>query len=277
MKLIKKPTQPSRLDRAFARVCVAAAWLSLAALAQAEIKLSSDWGNQYTCSGSPRNPIELAEVQQGRRPRPVCILNESEKVRDAAFRSVAARAADIDISNPPRLDFWHAMGFKMMLDGRQHYLEPVLFMTKSHPDEVCTPSHFTGQPTYRCDEGQRYTNDCHVLIFNDKFEEVGYHRIEVKEPYQFFCNTVPAIGVGDAANNLVLVMVQYFPIDRKHASTIAEVGQGWNRMTVALRLKLQEDGRVRITQEDGCLGNPNRIDTIPDARRQLRRCAAGKP
>lgn len=273
MKRTKKPTQPSRLDRTFARVCVAAAWMGLAAFAHADIKLSSDWDENYTCTGSPRNLIELAEMQQGRRPRSVCTRTENEKVRDAAARSATARAAAIDITKPPQRDFMNDLGFKMMLDGRQHYLEPILFMTKSRPDEVCTPSDFTGQPTYRCDEGQRHTNDCHVLIFNDKFEEVGYHRIEVKEPYQFFCNAVPAIGVGDAANNLVLVTVQYFPIDRKHASTIAEVGQGWSRMTVALRLKLQEDGRVRITQEDDCLGNPNRIDTIPDARRRLKQCA----
>lgn len=273
MKRTKKPTQPRRLDRTFARGCVAAAWLSLAALAHAEVKLSSDWDENYTCTGSPRNLIELAEMQQGRRPRSVCTRTENEKVRDAAARSATARAASLRRSDPTQRQFWNDLGFKMMLDGRQHYLEPILFMTKSRPDEVCTPSDYTGQPTYRCDEGQRYTMDCHVLIFNDQFEEVGYHRIEVKEPYQFFCNAVPAIGVGDAANNLVLVTVQYFPIDRKHASTIAEVGQGWSRMTVALRLKLQEDGRVRITQEDDCLGNPNRIDTIPDARRRLKQCA----
>ena len=136
MKRTKKPTQPIRLDRTFARGCVAAAWLSLAALAHAEVKLSSDWDENYTCIGSSRNLIEMAEIQQGLRPRPVCTRTENEKVRDAAARSATARAAAIDITKPPQRDFWNALGFKMMLDGRQHYLEPILFMTKSHPDAV---------------------------------------------------------------------------------------------------------------------------------------------
>lgn len=196
-------------------------------------------------------------------------------MRDAAAQSAMARSAAMSRVEPTRRDFDLDRGFKLQLDGRQHYLKPIKFMTKSHADEVCTPSDFKGQPTYRCDEGQRHTVDCHIFIFNDKFEEVGYHRVQVNEPYQFYCNAVPAVGVADAAHNLLVATVQYFPIDRKHASIIAEVGQGWIRMTVALRLKRRDDGRVLIEQEDGCLGNPNRIDTIPDARRKLRKCAAG--
>ncbi|WP_337877815.1 hypothetical protein [Caldimonas sp.] len=273
MKSTKKPTKPSRIDRAFAQVLTAAC-LSLPLWAHADVKLSSDWDEHYTCTGTSRNLVELAETQQGLRPRPVCTRTESQKVRDAAARSARARSASVDRADPTQRYFVNALGFKMMLDGRQHYLEPILFMTKSHPDEVCTPSDYTGRPTYRCDEGQRHTNDCHVLIFNDKFEEVGYHRIEVKEPYQFFCNAVPAIGVGDAANNLVLVTMQYFAIDGKPASTIAELGQGWNRMTVALRLELQDNGRVLIRQEDDCLGNPNKYGLIRDARTALSICRA---
>lgn len=147
-------------------------------------------------------------------------------------------------------------------------------MTKSRADEVCTPSNFKGQPTYRCNEGQRHTVDCHILVFNEKFEEVGYHRILVKEPYQFYCNAVPAVGVLNASNNLLLTTLQYFPIDRRHASTVAEVGQGWSRMTVLLRLTRKEDGQVSIEQDDVCLGNPNRIETIAEARRRLKKCGS---
>lgn len=243
-------------------------------LVQADVRLTSDWDSRKACAGLPRTNAELAEVQMGLRPKGECTKTEGEKVEEASARSAVARSAALDRTRKKNKDYWNARGFKLHLDGHLHYLEPMRFMTKSRPDEVCTPSDFKGQPTYRCDEGQRNTTDCHILIFNDRFEEVGYHRIQVKEPYQLYCNAVPAIGVGDAANNLLLTTVQYFPIDRKHASKISEVGSGWNRMTVLLRLKRQEDGRVLIEQEDNCLGNPNRLESIQDARRKLKKCTA---
>lgn len=249
-----------------ATLCLIPMW------AQAEIGLSSDWNGTKTCTGMPHSNAELAEVQNGLRPQPVCTKTETERLLEAAGQSAVARAAALSRSGDKPRDYWVDRGFKLSLDGRLHYLAPLKFMTKSRPGEVCTPSDFTGQPTYQCDEGQRQTMDCHLLIFNERFEEVGYHRIEVKEPYPFFCNAVPALGVGNAADNLLLATIQYFPIDRKHASKISEVGSRWQRMTAAFRLTLQGDGRVLIEQDDRCLKNPNRIEAIPDARRRLKRC-----
>jgi len=184
-------------------------------------------------------------------------------VEEAAAKSAEGRSAAMSRVEPNRRDFEQHRGFKLQIDGRQHYLEPIGFMTKSRADEVCTPSNFKGQPTYRCNEGQRHAVDCHILIFNENFEEVGYHRIMVKEPYQFYCNGVPAVGVLNASDNLLLTTLQYFPIDRRHAGTVAEVGQGWSRMTVLLRLTRNEDGQVSIEQDDVCLGNPNRSRRSP--------------
>lgn len=251
----------------------------LPVVASAEVRLTTkEWEPAPPCPAELRAIQEQIEMQQGIQPRPFvpvdrdtdCPETEVDIVEKVARRAVAAHSAvpirkrgDIDIS----------LSYILYIDKKKYYLQPTLFMAKLHPGDVCTPAPYDKTRPYQCVEGQRHTHDCHVLIFNDKFKEVGYHRIEVKEPFQFYCNAVPAMGVGDATNNLVLATVQYFPIDRKPASTIAQLGQGWRRMTVALRLKLQEDGRVLITQEDGCFGNPNSIDTIADARRALRRCA----
>lgn len=235
---------------------VASLLMCLPPLVHAEIKLSSDWITERTCTGSSRNTEELASLQRGLRPRPVCTQTEVEKVEEAAAKSAEGRSAAMSRVEPNRRDFEQHRGFKLQIDGRQHYLEPIGFMTKSRADEVCTPSNFKGQPTYRCNEGQRHAVDCHILIFNENFEEVGYHRIMVKEPYQFYCNGVPAVGVLNASDNLLLTTLQYFPIDRRHAGTVAEVGQGWSRMTVLLRLTRNEDGQVSIEQDDVCLGSP---------------------
>jgi hypothetical protein len=148
-------------------------------------------------------------------------------------------------------------------------------MPRSRPDEVCTPADYVNTPTYKCQEGQRYTVAANLFIFNDKFEEVGYHLIKIAEPWPLYVNTVLSVGTGDKKRNEVLVTVQYFPVDRKAANKISAIGSGWLRMTVLLRVKA-ESGKVLIEQDDSCLGNPNKFGSIPDARRRLKECASGK-
>ena len=68
--------------------------------------------------------------------------------------------------------------------------------------------------------------------------------------------------------------MQYFPIDRKAASKVSEIGSGWNRMTVLLRVKAV-NGKIVVEQDDTCLNNPNKLDSVPDARKTLIRCNTG--
>jgi len=268
---------------AIARALAESIFFCAAALpmaAWAEVRLTTkEWTPAPLCPAELRAIQEQTDMQRGVRPRPFvpidtdadCPETEVDRLNATARRAVAALSAEPLRS---RGDGDIGLSHKLYIDKKKYYLQPTLFVAKQHPGDVCTPAPHDKTRPYQCEEGQRYRKDCHVLIFNDKFEEVVFHRIVVKEPYQFYCNAVPAMGVGDAANNLVLATIQYFPIDDKHASTVAEIGQGWNRMTVALRLKRQVDGHVIIEQEDNCLGTPNRIDTVPDAKRQLRKCAA---
>ena len=59
------------------------------------------------------------------------------------------------------------------------------------------------------------------------------------------------------------------------ASKISEVGSGWTRMTSLFRLK-EDNGRILVEQDDLCLGNPNQIETIPEARKLLKQCKGPK-
>lgn len=248
--------------------------------AWAEVRLTTkEWAPSPLCPSELRSIQEQADMQRGIQPRPFvpvdtdadCPETEVDRVETAARRAVVALSA-VPLSSRGNADL--GLSYKLYIDKKNYYLQPPAFMAKRDLGDTCTPAPHDNTRPYQCVEGQRYRKDCHILIFNEKFEEVGYHRILVKEPYQFYCNAVPALGVGDASNNLVLATIQYFPIDDKHASSVAEIGRGWNRMTVALRLKRQADGHVLIEQEDECLGNPNHISTVPDAKRQLKKCAA---
>jgi len=199
--------------------------------------------------------------------------HEIRKITDVAAMSVLKRTAV-----PKGERGWEGQkerAYKVFLDTPKFYLVPYLFMPRSHPDEVCTPAKFKNTPTYQCEEGQRYTVGANLFLFNEKFEEVGYHLIKIAEPWPLFCNSVLAVGTGDKKRNELLVTVQYFPVDRKAASAISQIGSGWMRMTVLLRVKV-EGGKVLIEQDDRCLGNPNKFETIPEARRRLKKCAIGK-
>lgn len=166
-----------------------------------------------------------------------------------------------------------SLGFKLHIDGTKYYVKPALFMARDHSDEACTPASFTKAPTYQCEEGQRYKVSCHLMFFNAQFENVGVYRIRPNEEYESFCNAVPAIGVADKARDELFVTFQYFPIDRKAASKVSEIGDGWKRMTSLFRLTVA-DGKITVAEDQACLGNPNEIETIPDARVALKRCRA---
>lgn len=253
-----------RLRKAASRLFHTWCLVALASTASAAVELSTDWSRKHLPNGDgvvPDDPNEIA----------------SEKLYSARAESSIRRAAARDRTGRTEREFEPALSFKLKIDNKQHYLAPVRFMSKSQPGELCTPTPFKNTPTYMCDEGQRHTQDCHLFIFNDRFEEVGYHRIAIRESFPLFCNAIPAVGVGNKDANELLVTVQYFSVERKPASKASDMGQGWRRMTVAVRLSPTTDGKVLIEQQDPCLQNPNRIESIPDAREVLRRCSTAKP
>lgn len=227
----------------------------IATLAQAEIRLSSDWQSRYQTDGS-RVPDDQHEI-----PRLDKAARAVAEKRTALLRSSATGYA---------LD----LGFKLRVDEQLFYLQPINYMTKSRPDEVCTPDDTKGVLQYACRQGQRLTQDCHLFFFDKNFAEVGYLALRINERYQYFCNALPAIGMGNKAKNELLVTVQYFPIDSQPASKVSDIGSGWQRMNILVRIK-SENGKIIAEQDDACLGNPNRIDTVPDARKRLLQCAAG--
>lgn len=221
----------------------------------AEIRLSTSWDPHFRADGRLIPP------------------SEHEAGRLEAAAAVAALDRNAVPPSGPRGVAETELPYKLFLDGTKYYLQPMLFMARRHAGEVCTPAPFERAPTYQCVEGQRYTRGCHVFLFDSGFREIGFHSIRIDEPRPYFCNAVLSAGVADKARNELLLTVQYFPVDGKVASSVSEIGSGWRRMTVRLRLRA-EPGGVTIEQDDGCLGNPNRIDTVPDARERLRRCQA---
>ena len=234
-------------------VCVGAASASFALYAigcNAEIRLASDW----------KHSLSVPSEQW-----------DGTKLKNAMFNSAFSLSATSTSRNGIAYKPAYDPGFSLYADGSKYYIQPALFMPKDRPDEVCTPVNFDKAHPYRCEEGQSFKESCHLMLFNAQFENVGVYRFRPQEPYETFCNAVPAIGVADKVRNELFVTFQYFPIDRKVAGKVSEIGSGWKRMTSLLRVK-QVDGKITVEDDDSCLGNPNAIETIPDARAALKRC-----
>ena len=224
-------------------------------LAHGEIRLSTDW--PYKGRDSASQPLEQSE---------------GERLRDAADTSSYRR--DAVARHGLRYSSRLISAFKLYVNETKYFLRPAVFMGKSRPDEVCTPKRSVSTLAYQCEEGQHQISDCHLMFFDARFSEAGFNTVKVNEPYQFFCNSVVGVGVRAKESDDLLVTVQYFPIDQKLASKASEIGSGWNRMTVLFHIKAV-DGKIVAEQDDSCLGNPNRIGNIPDARKRLAKCLAG--
>lgn len=195
-----------------------------------------------------------------------------DQYEPAQMRKAVKEVADKRNARLPgewSVDF--GLGFKLHIDEVKYYIKPAMLMAKSQPKEVCTPKDYDKAPTYQCEEGQRYAHGCHLVFLDADFAEAGFHTLTINEPYRYFCNAMPALGVASKERNELLVTVQYFPIDRKAASKVSEIGSSWTRMTMLFRVKAV-DGKIVVEQDDRCLGNPNRIETIPEARKLLKRC-----
>ena len=161
--------------------------------------------------------------------------------------------------------------YHLFIDDVKYYVKPKMFMARNTPNEVCHP--IPKALAYMCSEGQPFVFGCHLLFFNAAFENVGRYTIRVNETAPHFCNSMPAMGVYSKERNEILNTVQYFiPASGQGAKTVAQLGQGWMRMTNLLRIKAV-NGKIEVKQDDSCLGNPNQYESIIDARIALRKSA----
>lgn len=239
----------------FCRLLTFLAAMCAVQAAQAEIRISDDWPqNHLSMHEQLHLPLEKDELQR--------IHNEADSM-------CAARNAWMSKEDPSSKEAHYDRSFMLFVDGVKYYMRGAMFMSKSRPDERCTP---VGDVlAYRCQEGQRYKDSAHLLFMDSNFQDAGVYKIKIDTPYDVFVNAMSALGVANKARNELLLTVQYFAIDGKGAHTISEVGEGWKRMTVLLRLKAVK-GKIEVGQDDSCLGNPNNYETISDARKALKRC-----
>lgn len=112
-----------------------------------------------------------------------------------------------------------------------------------------------------------------VLYVNDKdLNTVASLKVSLPENnFGTWCNGVQGIGSAGKSRDGVLIALTYYLTGTPPAKSRAEIGQGWRYMTVLVRFA-ETDGKLTLTQDDSCLGNPNPYKDIPSARKALARC-----
>ncbi len=229
-------------------------WIMLICLgslnAQGEIRLSKDW--------------RLDDLPH--QPHPVVL--EADQF-DAAVEKTANTLSAVPKSKG-NTQAQYDEGFKLYIDKTLYYVNAVLFAPKRHPGDVCTPKRAPKQ-SFDCVEGQRLAQKAHLFFYNEQFENIGVYQFKIAEPYEYFANAVPAMGVYDKDRNELLINVQYFSIDHKKPSKTSKLDSSRKRMTMLVRIKVV-DGKIEAEQDDACLKNPNAIEKINDARKILKRC-----
>ncbi len=86
-----------------------------------------------------------------------------------------------------------------------------------------------------------------------------------------WCNGVDGLGAAGKGRDGVIVALSYYLTGKAPAKKVQDIGQGWRYMTVLIRWR-EENGKLILTQDDSCLGNPNKIKDIPSARKALDKC-----
>jgi hypothetical protein len=189
---------------------------------------------------------------------------EPDLLADAAIKGLSAT---------PGREPHHDIGLRLQIDEVKYYIQPSIFMAKSKPDEVCTP---TGDVlAYQCKEGQRFVKGCHLLFFDARGKWAGWHALDIQEKSPYYCNALPALSTANKLKNELLVTMQYFLVDSGGARKASDIGKDWLRMTTLFRVRAI-NGKIEVEQDDSCLSNPNQLDTIAKARKQLQRCAINK-
>ncbi|ACT51343.1 hypothetical protein [Methylovorus glucosotrophus] len=177
--------------------------------------------------------------------------------------------------NPAMTELWSGnSSVRFSLNGHMYSMFANTFMHKTKPDEVCSwlKAEKNGLPNYQCPEGQPLHFDCHFYFVNDDSQIKAVHIAKLSIPESSrppFCQTVLGVGAANKTAPALMVTVQYFNTESPVAKTASQLGSNWLRSTLLFRLQ-EKDGELVVTQDDSCLGNPNKFETIPDARKAFK-------
>ena len=188
-----------------------------------------------------------------------------------------AHSADFGGPYGKKGTFWHYDDkFAWTFKGKRFLSTIGSFNPEIVPLADCKPSPDELNPGDRCEWRRERFNVCHLFMFNGnnlKFESVT--RLNIARDKKKLlglprCDGIEAMAVAKTIPDEMIITIRYMdsaePADPRNDPP-------WFYSTVLLRFS-DDNGKLKIVQDDNCLGNPNKYKTITAARKALARCSA---
>lgn len=211
---------------------------------QAKIRLDNDFSAIIGNSGSLESSIDALEN-----------TNRMNLLKDVGS----------DFLRKKSINYFH-----MTFNGENYYIAPTHHQSKEENERIAyAVKNKLDLPTLPGG------GICSLFIYNEKLNRVANYPISLREADgRVYCNGIKAVATASQPDAL-LMTVTYYLTDQERAKTRDQIGQNWRQMTVLLHLS-KDNGRITVTQDDTCFGNPNSLRTIVLAKRALQQCGVSQ-
>lgn len=194
--------------------------------------------------------------------------------------------------------------YELVFDGRTYIAGVASYvpMLRAVPD--CVPSE-TGMAEEQCQRMAENHRVCHLFLFDFQTHEItavgampierdnrpmpgvkkrSWVRYDPKypnDPRQIEgwprCREVLAVAPAKVIPNALLITLSYLDSAASVSKYGVEDDESKFTTTVLLRFSAASSGKVEITEDQRCLGNPNTITAIAAARKALAKCEGASP
>jgi hypothetical protein len=178
-----------------------------------------------------------------------------------------------------RIDY--ASAFKIdylwIFNNKSYYSSGLAFVPDAQPLSSCKinpKQSFTD----RCYGLLTNAYVCHFFMLNQDLTMAGVERLKIIRSKLFEgkpqCTGIEAIALAKEIPDAFILTVGYkdSAVDLNDYPKAEQEAYKY-RTSVLVHLS-EQNGKLKLTQDDSCLGNPNKYDTIAKARAALKKCHA---
>lgn len=164
--------------------------------------------------------------------------------------------------------------FAWLFNGKQLLSMIGSFTPEITPLEDCKPPADYPFPKSYCDWRRTGFKVCHLFMFNGQtLKQESVTRLNITRDKKQLaglprCRTVQAMAVAKVIPDAMLITLGYID-SAEPANKNSDPPEFYT--TLLLHFK-DDNGKLKIEQDDSCLGNPNQYKTIAEARKALTKC-----
>jgi hypothetical protein len=161
--------------------------------------------------------------------------------------------------------------FWWTFNGNKYLSHINTFVSDLTPIDEC--KNVTNDNETFCKRVKERHYTCHLFMFKEDLSldsvtpiKINSNREEIRG--NSFCAEVKAISTAREIPDAMLITFNYLDSADIPSSPYSP---DYFSITVLLKMK-EENGKLKIEQDDSCLGNPNHYNTISKARQALKKC-----